>query len=148
MKSCPFDKIGRGGLRPFFDWIAENSESTSLWRIKLNKVDITTSLLDGMEFFIYVIPLIEPRIYFLGVMHPPPAVAYSDAEWTMQELPLLPRRGLGGCIFLNGKYKACSVDAPMDTIDQLANRHTQIIPIEFIAEACSPPLRSTCPVRR
>ena len=95
-----FDKVGRGGLRPFFDWIAENSESTSIWRTKLNKVNITPQVLIGIDFFIHVIPLIHPRKYLLGVVHPHPVVAYSDAEWTAHHPPLLPSSGLGGCIFV------------------------------------------------
>ena len=31
--SC-FDKIARGGLRPFYDWVTEHVDSATLWRTK------------------------------------------------------------------------------------------------------------------
>ena len=128
-----FDKLARGGLRPFFDWIADNSDSTSLWRTKLNPIKISASLMVGVEFFLFTIPLIKPRIYSLGIVQPLPVVAYSDAEWTVREPPLLPRRGLGGCIFIDNKYKACSINTPADILFSLAPRDTQIIPLELLA---------------
>ena len=127
-----FDKIGRGGLRPFFDWISENSEACSIWRTKLS-VSITPGLLIGIDFFLYVIPLIKPKIYRLGIVHPPSVVAYSDAEWTALHPNLLPSRGLGGCVFQEPDYRAYSLNTPMQILFGLAPRHTQIIPLELIA---------------
>ena len=69
----------------------------------------------------------------LGVVHPSPAVAYSDAEWTAHHPPLLPSRGLGGCILMGDDYVACSAITPTEILFSLAPRQTQIIPLELIA---------------
>ena len=91
-----FDKIARGGLRPFFDWISQHADATTLWRMKNHSFAITANLLVGVECFAKVIPQITPRIYDLSQIHPRPVVAYSDAEWTPPEHPpLAPGRGLG-----------------------------------------------------
>ena len=63
-----FDKVARGGLRPFFERIAENCEATSLWRTKNHHVALIANIMVGVEFFIQVIPLIEPRVYALGTI--------------------------------------------------------------------------------
>ena len=49
--SC-FDKIGRGGLRSFYDWIALHCDSATLWKTKQDEVPITASLMVGVEFFL------------------------------------------------------------------------------------------------
>ena len=128
-----FDKIGRGGLRPFFDWISQKSEASSIRRTKLQSISITPGLLVGVDFFLYVIPLIKPKVYRLGIVHPTSVVAYSDAEWTALHPPLLPSRGLGGCFFQEPDYRARSLDTPTKVLFSLALRHTQIIPLELIA---------------
>jgi len=130
-----FDRVGRGGLRPFFGWISKHLESTSIWRTKLAKVEVSANLMLGIGFFIHVIPFLEPRIYMLGVVHPPPVVAYSDAAWTAHHPPLLPSRGLGRCIFQRPEFMACSLVTPTDVLLNLEPRQTQIIPLELIAAA-------------
>ena len=95
--SC-FDKIARGGLRSFFDWISENVEFTALWNNKSSRKALTPSLLVRIEFFLRMIPRIQPKIYSIGILVPRPVIAYSDAEWTpAANPPLLPSKGLGGC---------------------------------------------------
>ena len=42
-----FDKIARGGLRPFFDWISEFADARTLWRTKHHEFPITPKLLGG-----------------------------------------------------------------------------------------------------
>ena len=87
--------------------------------------------------FVKVIPQITPRIYDLSQMHPRPVVAYSDAEWTPPEHPpLAPGRGLGGCIIFDDEYLACSVATPMQIVNSLAPRDTQIIPLMY--RGCGP----------
>ena len=131
-----FDKIGRGGLNPFYEWIALNSDANSLWRTKHNRTRLTPSIMVGIEFFIRVIPMIKPRIYSLGIVHIKPVIAYSDAEWTPpRHPPLAPRRGLGGCVWIDGQYMACAIDTPMLVVNSLNTRSTQIIPLELIAAA-------------
>ena len=128
-----FDKIARGGLRPFFDWISEHSDPATLWRSKLNPVHLSSSLMVGIDFFMYVIPFLKPRVYQLGIIHQRPIVAYSDAEWTANHPPLLPSRGLGGCVITESLYRSCSTVTPTDILFSLAPRQTQIIPLELIA---------------
>ena len=130
-----FDKVGRGGLRPFFDWVAESCESSSLWKTQSTQIGVTPNLLVGLEYFIQIIPLIEPKVYLLGAVHQKPILAYSDAEWTALHPPFLPRRGLGGCILKENDYYACSIDTPLNVLFNLAPRNTQIIPLELIAAA-------------
>ena len=47
--------------------------------------------------------------------------------------PFFSRRDLGGCIFQEAVYSACSVNTPTQILFGLAPRHTQIIPLELIA---------------
>ena len=97
---------------------------------------ITASLYVGIEFFLRVIPIIKPKLFHLGVLHEKPVIAYSDAEWTPPaHPPLLPGRGLGGCILLQDQYLSCSINTPMKIVDALNLRATQIIPLELIAAA-------------
>ena len=130
-----FDKVGRGGLQPFYAWIADHADASSLWKTKGTKCPITSQLYIGIEFFVRVIPLIRPRVYHLGHVTRRPVVAYSDAEWTPRDPPLLPKRGLGGCIWVDDDSYACAIDAPMEVVNSLAIRKTQIIPLELIAAA-------------
>ena len=53
-----FDKVARGGLRPFFDWISEHADASSLWRTKHRNVQITARLMVGVDFFLTAIPQI------------------------------------------------------------------------------------------
>ena len=49
--------------------------------------------------------------------------------------PLLPRRGLGSCVWADDQVFACSVHTPMHIVNSLAQRKTQIIPLELLAAA-------------
>ena len=48
--SC-FDKIARGGLRPFYDWVTEHVDSATLWRTKDRHLALSPSLLGGWSSF-------------------------------------------------------------------------------------------------
>ena len=48
--SC-FDKIARGGLRPFYDWVTDNVDSATLWRTKDRFLALSAPLLGGISFF-------------------------------------------------------------------------------------------------
>ena len=90
----------------------------------------------GIDLFVKVLPQIRPRIYDLCRVHPRPIVAYSDAEWTpAAHPPLAPGRGLGGCLIIDNEYLACSVLTPMEVVNSLSERQTQIIPLELMAAA-------------
>lgn len=86
LMSC-FDKIGKGGLRPFDHWISKHADMTSLWITQNYWCPVVPNLLVGKEFFIHAIPLLKPNVYCLGVVHTKPIIAYSDAEWTPAALP-------------------------------------------------------------
>ena len=79
--SC-FDKIARGGLRPFYDWVTDNVDSATLWRTKDRRLALSSPLLGGMELLLRALPLLKPRIYHLDRVVRPPVVAYSDAGWS------------------------------------------------------------------
>lgn len=129
-----FDQIARGGLRSFFDWISENVEVTSLWQNMNSRHFLTPSVLAGMEFFLRMIPKIKPALYSIGIIVPRRVVAYSHAEWTpAANLPLLPSKGLEGCIWSGNLHRACAVDTPMEMINAWAVRTTQIVPLELLA---------------
>ena len=81
MMAC-FDKAGRSGLQPFYSWISDHAEMSSLWRNKSTLCTISKSPYIGIEFFVRIIPLFRPRVYHLGCVTRRPVVAYSDAEWT------------------------------------------------------------------
>ena len=84
-----FDKIARGGLRPFYDWLADNVDSATLWRTKDGRLSLSSQLLGGMEFVLRALPLLKPRVYHLNKVASPPLVAYSDAEWSPPAHPPL-----------------------------------------------------------
>ena len=98
LMSC-FNKVARGGLQPFFQWLSDHcaySSTTTNDRLDgqrsssaLSKGQaslttphsITASLAMVFEFFIKGIPLLKPRIYKLGELIKQPVLVYSDAEW-------------------------------------------------------------------
>ena len=50
----------------------------------------------GIEFFLRALPLLEPRVYYLGRVERAPVVIYSDAEWSPPPNPPLAfDKGLG-----------------------------------------------------
>ena len=73
--SC-FDKIARGGLRPFYDWVTDHVGSATLWRTKDRHLALSPSLMGGIEFFLWALPLFEPRMYYLGRVERAPVVIY------------------------------------------------------------------------
>ena len=87
--SC-FDKVARGGLRPFYDWVTEHVDRAFLWRTKDRHLALTPSVMGGIEFFLGSLPLLEPRVYYLGRVERDPLVVCSDAEWSPP--PHLPQR--------------------------------------------------------
>ena len=78
--SC-FDKVARGGLRPFYDRVTDNVDSATLWRTKDRFLALSAPLLGGIVVFLRALPLLKPRVYLLNKVATPPVVAYSDAEW-------------------------------------------------------------------
>ena len=90
--------MARGGLQPFFQWLADHSAygSSDSQVLLTYKHDITPGLAMGMEAFIKGIPLLKSRIYNLGAVRQLPVVIYSDAEWTVVDEPPWLRKGLGG----------------------------------------------------
>ena len=62
LMSC-FDKIGRGGLQPFYSWITDHVDVSTLWRTKRLEKHIYPSRRIGLEFFIRAIPMIAPKVY-------------------------------------------------------------------------------------
>ena len=50
--SC-FDKIAKGGLRPFYDWVTDNVDSATLWRTKDRLLALSPPLLGGICFLFY-----------------------------------------------------------------------------------------------
>ena len=103
--SC-FDKSARGGLRPFYDWVTEHVDSAILWRTKDRHLALSPALLGGLEFFLRALPLLEPRVYYLGRFERAPVVVYSDAEWSPPPHPPLAfDKGLGGAFSLMGSVK-------------------------------------------
>ena len=75
----------------------------------------------GIEFFLRALPLLEPRIYYLGRVDREPVVIYSDAEWSPPPHPPLSfDKGLGGCIFVDGKKKGCALETPEHICNALA----------------------------
>ena len=122
------------GLRPFYDWVTEHVDSATLWRTKDRHLPITAPLLGGLEFFLRALPLLEPRVYYLGRVERDPVVVCSDAEWSPPPHPPLTfDKGLGGCIFVDGKRKGCALETPEHICNALAPRQTQIIPLELLA---------------
>ena len=104
--SC-FDKIARGGLRPFYDLVTEHVDSATLWRTKDRHLALSPSLLGGLEFFLRALPLLEPPVYYLGRVERAPVVVYSDAEWSPPPHPPLTfDKDLGGASLLMGSVKA------------------------------------------
>ena len=88
----------------------------------------------GIELFLRMIPMIKPKKYSIGVVVPRPVVAYSDAGWApAANPPLLPSKGLGGCMWWGDCHRACAVDTPTEMIDTWATRNTQIIPLQLLA---------------
>jgi hypothetical protein len=133
--SC-FDKVARGGLRPFYDSVTDNVNSASLWRTKDRALALTPSIMGGVDFFLRALPLIEPRVYYLGKVDRETVVIYSDAEWSPPHHPPLSfDKGLGGCIFVDSSAKGCALETPEHICNALAPRQTQIIPLELLASA-------------
>ena len=109
---------------------------STLWKTKNYDHHITAPLFTSLEFFANVIPLLEPRVDMLGKVHSRPVIAYSDAEWSpAAHPPLLPSRGLGGCIWTDDVGRACSIITPAKVVNSLHIRETQIIPLELLAGA-------------
>ena len=153
LMSC-FNKMARGGLQPFFQWLSDHctySSTTSSDRLDGKKGSsapsaaqasltkphsITASLAMGFEFFIKGIPLLKPRIYKLGELKKQPVLVYSDAKWTVLEKPPWLLKGLGGILWKQGcKPQAAAGDTPQHLVDALSHRKTQIIPLELMAAA-------------
>ena len=151
LMSC-FNKMARGGLQPFFQWLSDSSAYSSTTISDANVLNRTTvrprlyaltdkfkcssSLAIGMELFIRGIPLLEPRIYRLGEIRLPPLLFYSDAEWTVLDKPPWLSKGLGGIMWQSGqKSSAAAVDTPQRLVDGLSPRKTQIILLELMAAA-------------
>ena len=151
LMSC-FNKMARGGLQPFFQWLSDHSAYSNSTRsvtdntkritvrqrptALTDKFPITSSLTIGMGFFIKGIPLLSPKVYRLGEIRTPPLLFYSDAEWTVLEKPPWLSKGLGGIMWQPGlKPFAAAVDTPQYLVDALSPRKTQIIPLELMAAA-------------
>ena len=125
LMSC-FDKMARGGLQSFFQWLPEHSADTSTQapsasclfsnhlggqsqqKSLTSKHRITASLAKGIEFFLKGIPLLKPRIYHLGAIRRPPVVIYSDAEWTVLENPPSNQKGFGRNLVATRRAPLCS----------------------------------------
>ena len=133
--SC-FDKIARGGLRPFYDWVTDNVDSATFWRTKDRLLALSPPLLGGISFFLRAPPMLKPRVYYLSRVTTPPVVAYSDAEWFPPcSPPLTFDQDFGGCIFFERNSRGCALETPENICNSLAPRQTQIIPLELLASA-------------
>ena len=60
--SC-FDKIARGDLRPFYDWVTDRVDSATLWRTKDRHLALSPSVMGVIQFFLRALSLLEPRVY-------------------------------------------------------------------------------------
>jgi hypothetical protein len=127
-----FDKLARGGIQPFFGWLADNIDP----ELKLQqKHDISAALALGIDFFYKGLKLLKPRIYHLAQVSQKPILIYSDAEWTVNSVPPLLSKGLGGILWTDNKCSAAALDTPQFLVDALSQRETQIIPLELMAAA-------------
>ena len=96
---------------------------------------MTDSLLLGIDFFVRALTLLKPRIYNLAEVRSRPVVVYSDAEWTVLPGPQGLRKGLGGIMWADEKCFAAALDTPIELVEALQPRKTQIIPLELMAAA-------------
>ena len=111
-------------------------DSATLWRTKHRHLAITAPRLDGLEFFLRALPLLESRVDYFGQVERAPLVAYSDAEWSPPlHPPLTFDNGLGGRILVDVKSKGCALETPEYICNRLSTRQTQIIPLELLASA-------------
>ena len=126
LMSC-FNMMARGGLQPFFRWLADNSayikRSTNRpgdrGSLQSNH-NITAGLAMGMDFFILGFPLLKPKNYKLGELVRKPIVIYSDAEWTVLDKEPWLHKGLGGILFEPGHLPVAeAVDCPQELVDAL-----------------------------
>ena len=128
LMSC-FKKMATGGVQPFFQWlsnksacgsptctrnvghIVQNSTTVHSKQSSLaSRFKIDSSLAMGMVFFIRGVPLLKPRLYTLGEIQLPPAIIYSDAEWTvLDHLPWLSKGLAGSHATSRRKSHACSI---------------------------------------
>ena len=131
-----FNKLARGGLQPFFEWLANNAAYDCSTSIRLDTTYRTTpSLLLATDFFIRGLQLLQPRIYTLGSVNLLPIIIYSDAEWTILDEPPWLRKGLGGILWDDDYPSAAALDTPHSLVEALPHRKTQIIPLELMAAA-------------
>ena len=127
-----FDKMARGGLQPFYSWLAENVGNSA----DLNKeYKISSSLAVGLEFFHRGLRVLKPRIFHLAQVSRRPVVIYSDAEWEVLDKAPWISKGLGGIAWIDETTVAASVEAPDELVEALSPRKTQIIPLELMAAA-------------
>ena len=127
-----FDKMARGGLQPFYTWLAGNISPEG----RLDRsFQISASLAVGLEFFIRGLRLLQPRLYKLSQPLQRAVLIYSDAEWTVLDEPPWFSKGLGGILWADDTVAACAVECPDELVSGLSKRKTQIIPLELMAAA-------------